>query len=66
MTQLEQAIKVIDHINKVSPEKGSLEELNNAYLAGIASLLANIAESLAILADSSEVGKMLMQEEVKG
>ena len=61
--QLKEAIKVIDHINKTAPKTGTLEELNNTYLAGIASLLANIAQSLAIIADSSEVGKMLIEQE---
>lgn len=49
----------------IKPETGTLEELNSFYLAMIATYICDISKSLAILADSSEVGKELIKQDCK-
>lgn len=68
MTKFEETLDVIHHYVKEMPKKGTNDELNNSYLCGIAMFLCDISKSLAILADSSEFGKMLVQadEEKEG
>lgn len=62
MMKIEETLDVLEHYNNNMPKKGTIEQLNNAYLCGIAMFLADISKSLAIIADSSEVGKMLIQQ----
>ena len=47
------------------PESGSLEELNSFYLAMIATCVCDMAKSLALLADSSEAGKLIIEADVE-
>lgn len=62
MMKIKETLDVLEHYNNNLPKKGTIEQLNNAYLAGIAMFLADISKSLAIIADSSEVGKMLIEQ----
>lgn len=45
------------------PDAGTLEELNSNYLATIASYMCDISKSLALIADSSEAGKLAIKLE---
>lgn len=62
MMKIKETLDVLEHYNNSLPKKGTIEQLNNAYLCGIAMFLADISKSLAIIADSSEVGKMLIEQ----
>ena len=62
MMKIKETLDVLEHYNNNLPKKGTIEQLNNAYLCGIAIFLADISKSLAIIADSSEVGKMLIEQ----
>lgn len=56
MTRLEENTLVIDEMNKIARNKsgGTYEELVTFHLATIATMLADISKSLAIIADKAE------------
>ncbi|MEE1189355.1 MAG: hypothetical protein UHN41_01145 [Bacteroidales bacterium] len=63
--KIKETLDVIEQYNNNLPEEGTVEQLNIVYLAGIATFLADISKSLAIIADSSEVGKMLIEQSIE-
>lgn len=65
MMKIKETLDAIEHYNNNLPKEGTIEQLNDVYLAGIAMFLADISKSLAIIADSSEVGKMLIKQSQK-
>lgn len=62
MMKIKETLDVIEQYNNNLPKEGTIEQLKIVYLAGIATFLADISKSLAIIADSSEVGKMLIEQ----
>lgn len=63
MSRFKDFLNLMDSIDK--PKTGTLEENNSFYLAMIATCLCDIAKSLAVLADSSEMGKLMIDTDKK-